>query len=254
MMRTLIVPALLVASLGTATDALAESWGTVKGQVIWAGGDIPAPDKINVDANQDHCLAKGALYYEKWVIDKDTKGVANVVVWLAPIPPAKTMPIHPKLQDVPKDPLVIDQPQCAFVPHVSTMREGQTLIIKNSSPVPHNTNYSGSQLINPGGNPIIPPGKQIEVTDLKADRRPLTLACNIHKWMSGRVGVFNHPYHLVTKKDGTFEIKDAPAGSFRVFVWHEEKGWLQAGGDSKGQEITIPADGVLDLGKIEIKP
>ena len=39
--------------------------------------------------------------------------------------------------------------------------------------------------------------------------------------MTGYVRVFDHPYYALTDEDGTFEIKNAPAGKFRIVFWHE---------------------------------
>ena len=79
----------------------------------------------------------------------------------------------------------------------------------------------------------------------------MMLGCDIHGWMGGRIGVFNHPYFALTKDDGTFEIKNAPAGSFKIFLQHEKVGWLHKGGTSAGQVITIKP-GSNDLGKFEM--
>ena len=37
------------------------------------------------------------------------------------------------------------------------------------------------------------------------------------------VGVFNHPYHTVSKQGGTWELK-LPAGNYEVVAWHEKYG------------------------------
>ena len=39
--------------------------------------------------------------------------------------------------------------------------------------------------------------------------------------MTGYVRVFDHPYFAVTDENGNFEIKNAPAGKFRIVYWHE---------------------------------
>src|SRR5437773_5411738 len=104
--------ALIIALLST-FPALAQDWGTSKGQVVWGDPAVPVPQKINVDKDQNHCLAKGALIKDDLVIDPASKGVKNVMVWLAPAAGGK-INIHPHLQAVPQEPKVIDQPMCAF--------------------------------------------------------------------------------------------------------------------------------------------
>jgi hypothetical protein len=248
-MRTTILSLAAVALL--AAPAFAQQWGNIKGKVVWAEDKIPEAPKVNVDKDQNHCLAKGALLKDELVIDPQSKGVKNVMVWLVAKEGGK-IDINPKLAAVPQEKVTIDQPMCLFEPRVTMMRAGQTLVVKNSAPVTHNTRITGNNDINGTINLTIPPSGTIEKT-LKAEKRPLQLACDIHGWMGGRIAVFDHPYFALTDKDGNFEIKDAPAGDFLIFINHEKAGWLHTPRTSKGQPISIPAGGTLDLGKIEMK-
>jgi hypothetical protein len=59
--------------------------------------------------------------------------------------------------------------------------------------------------------------------------------CDVHPWMSAFVGVFKHPFHAVTEKDGTASIAKLPAGEYTIGIWHEELG-------EQEQKITV-ADG-----------
>ena len=56
---------------------------------------------------------------------------------------------------------------------------------------------------------------------LVAESHAIPYRCTIHPWMNGWVRVFDHPYYAVTDEDGKFEIKNAPAGKFRIVFWHE---------------------------------
>jgi hypothetical protein len=224
--------------------SLAQAWGNVKGKVNWAGA-IPEAVKINVDQDQKHCLKDGPLFKENFVINAKNKGVKNVFVWLAPAPKGGPLPVHPGLVKVPNKVVVIDQPCCAFVPHAVAMREGQTVEAKNSAPVPHNFKWSGHPLKNPGGNQIIPPGGKLVIDNLKADRLPISVGCDIHKWMTGYIRVFDHPYFAVTDADGRFEIKNAPAGTWRLIAWQEGVGWVNAGGKD-GEPFTVAANKTTD--------
>jgi hypothetical protein len=227
-------------------------WGDVKGQVVWGGKDIPAPKEIKVTVDQAHCLVanktanvcNGTILDESLLINTKSKGIKNVFVWLIN-DPAKPLPINPKLKDVPKNPLVIDQPACMFFPRALAMREGQEFVVTNTAPVQHNIRWIGDGVNNQGGNVTIKPGGKAEVKDLKAQRLPLLLECNIHGWMKGRLGVFNHPYFAITDEDGKFEIKDAPAGDFNIMIYHEEIGYRVG---KMGEPITIKS-GVNDLGE-----
>ncbi|NDH06019.1 hypothetical protein EBX93_08845, partial [bacterium] len=48
----------------SAEVSLAESWGTVKGQVVFAGGNH-TPEKLKVNKDEQHCLSKGDILSEK---------------------------------------------------------------------------------------------------------------------------------------------------------------------------------------------
>jgi len=229
----------------------ADGWGTIKGKVVWGGDEIPAPEKIDVTQNKEHCLEKGPLFRDDLVINKKNKGVRYAIVWLATESPTDKLPVHPDLEGLKKKPVVMDQPRCMFEPHALAMEEGQTLVVKNSAPVAHNVNWQG--VLNGGGNQTVPPGSKHEITDLVADKLPLLVKCNIHPWMSARLGVFKHPYFSVSDKDGNFEIKLAPAGTYRLVVWHEKVGYVTPNA-RKGIKITIDDGKTTAVEPLKLKP
>jgi hypothetical protein len=233
-------------------------WGTIKGQVVLKDGvEVPKPVKLNVDKDMAHCLSKGNIFSEEWVVNKN-RGVRDVFVWLTPDPTDRigVPPIHPDLKAIKTKEVAFDQPCCKFEPHALAIRVGQLVVAKNSSPISHNTNYVY-------GNPVIPAGGSYTIKDLtKPEKVPLPIKCNIHGWMSARIGVFAHPYFALTDESGDFEIKDAPAGDFYLIINHEGAGWRdreEKKVDGKkvtyfGTKITIKANAVTNLGKLDIKP
>jgi hypothetical protein len=46
--------------------------------------------------------------------------------------------------------------------------------------------------------------------------------------------VFKNPYYAVTSKDGTFELKNLPPGTYTIEAWHEKYG-------TADQTVTIGA-------------
>jgi hypothetical protein len=267
MTRSLLVAAILGIAVGlgltgnnrAGADGPA-GWGTIKGQVVWDGGAIPQRKVITkVNENQDkmHCLEKGQLLEEDWVVNPKNMGVQWTFVWLDLSPDDKAakkkMPIHPNLAQIKVKNVEIDQPHCQFIRHAVALREGQNLVAKNSSPKNHNVKWTGG-LKNPGGNVIIPAGKSHTIDNLVTDKYPVNLECNIHPWMKGVVRIYDHPYFAITDADGKFEIKDAPAGNYRLVIWHESMGYRggQAGRD--GTAITIKKDQPTDLGSYDLKP
>ncbi len=248
----------LMAALAVAGPAQAQQkWGTVKGQVVWAGGPVKlAP--IEVKQDKAHCLKDGPLYPENIVVNPKNKGLKWVVVWLVDVDPAKAtdpIPTHPSLAKA-TGKVVIDQPCCNYDPHVVTLRIGQSLVVKNPAPVPHNVDVKGGK-IGPNLNPIIPPGKSVEVAakEFKPRIIPIPVACSIHNWMKAYLCVFSHPYFAVTDADGNFVIKNAPQGKYRLVVWHEECGWvIGEKSPTKGGGKVINITATTDVGKIQAKP
>jgi hypothetical protein len=60
----------------------------------------------------------------------------------------------------------------------------------------------------------------------------IPVKCNIHSWMHAYIGVLEHPYFVVSGQDGSFEIKNLPAGTYTLAVWQEKLG-------TQEQTITI---------------
>ena len=137
-----------------------------------------------------------------------------------------------------------------FEPRVIAIREGQDVVAKNGAQIAHNVRWTGHPDFNAGGNVSLPPGKEYTLPALKAQKLPLVVECNIHPWMRGRIGVFNHPYYAVTDKDGNFEIKLPPKGEYKLFIYHES-GWRGGKAGRDGMPITIKGGQVMDLGNLE---
>jgi hypothetical protein len=234
-----------------------QAWGTIKGKVVFGGAQLPkkAPlDEVKDNKDQKHCLANGPLFDPTWVVNEKNKGVRYICVWLED-PDGNALPVHADLKEIKVKKVVIDQPQCLFVPHALAMREGQILVAKNSSPIPHNFRWGGNPLINPGGNKVIQPNESFEINNLKAERLPVRVDCDFHKWMHAWVWVFKHPYYALTDADGNFEIKLAPAGKYRIKGYHSPKVGALGGqkGFKEGFALTIKAGAVTDVGTLEIK-
>jgi hypothetical protein len=232
--------------------------GTLKGKVI-LDGDMPdfkmlAPLAANKDC---HAPKQDENVDQKWIVDNN-KGVRYAVVWL--MPPKGTYFKLPEDLRTRKDPVVIDQPHCAFIPHVVSafpqyfdsnskkyQDTGEQFIVKNSARIQHNTKWAGK---NKAGNPTLSPGDQLVLTIDPNDK--IQLQCSIHSWMYAFAFTFEHPFHAVSKQDGTFEIKNVPTGvDLTVVGWHDGADYFLGG--KKGQVINIPAGQTLDMGEVKAK-
>jgi hypothetical protein len=258
-MRTLFMLATLTSlAASQGNPVAAEDWGkALKGRIVWNKDAIPKREPIDTKNNMDGpkcqaCSKDGKLLTETWVVNERNKGIRWTFVWLAPEDAKAKMPIHPNLQKVPDKPAVMDQPCCAFEPHALGLRQGQELLVKNSAKFSHNTRYTGHPAKNPGRSVLIPSEQELSIKELVADRIPVSVKCDLHPWMSAWVRVFDHPYFAVTDADGKFEIKDVPAGKYRLMVWHET-GFLGGADGRKGTLIDIEKDKVTDVGELKWK-
>ena len=220
-----VLSAMVAGAVALSGVAPAQEWVSVKGQVVLPKDKIPAAtagDEV-VTADKEHCEAKGKLPKNVLIVNPKNDGVKNVVVWLRPDTndrkdKLKDEQINPALAKAPAKNHLVDQPCCQFVPRVLAVRVGDTLEVKNSAPVNHNIKYDGANAFNVN----LPPGMSHKMAQsFEATPLPVIFGCSIHPWMAGRIRIYDHPYFAVTDADGNFEIKDAPAGKFRVVYWHE---------------------------------
>lgn len=71
------------------------------------------------------------------------------------------------------------------------------------------------------------------------------LQCDQHEFMQGFFLPVTNPYHAVVKDDGTFEIKNVPAGKHKLVAWHPFAGKVEA-------EVDV-AEGGTAQAKFDIK-
>lgn len=160
------------------------------------------------------------------VIARGMRHNGDAVVYIDKIP-NKTFP-------VPREPVILDQVNLTFVPHVLPVLVGTTVAFPNSDEVRHNV-FSPS------------PAKRFNLgTYSKGVTRPVTfdkpgevvLLCNVHAEMSAYVIVVETPYSAVTAKDGSYTIKGVPPGKYVLRTWHEKL-------KPQSQEVEVSGDAVV---------
>lgn len=211
-------------------------WGNLKGQVVLDGAvpDIkPLVMKGDAAAKDAAVCAAQNVPDEKLVVDPSTKGIANVVVYLAK-KPAK---VHPDLVKSKEPEVVFDQKGCKFLPHVMIVRTDQKVKVISDDAVAHNTHTN--PLKNKPENFIVAPNDRTGVTIKPlslVERVPVKVTCDIHSHMSAYWVVLDHPYAAVTDEKGNFEIANLPVGDHEFMVWQESSGWL-----TKNHKVSIKA-------------
>ena len=123
-----------------------------------------------------------------------------------------------------RPPAVLDQMNCRYVPHVVGVQVGQTLNVRSSDDTMHNVHYKPDR--NAAGNlTMTRPGADKQVTFAAPEF--IRVKCDVHRWMTAYVGVFDTPFFAATGVDGTFEIKGLAAGNYTLVAWHELYGRQQ---------------------------
>ncbi len=206
-----------------APEASAAGNAVISGTVSYANGD---PDAV-IDMMADPvCLGlhTGDVHSEKVVADGG--GLANVFV-------------HVKSglsgsYSAPADKVVLNQLGCQYVPHVSGVQVGQTLVIRNSDQTLHNVHAL------PEANEEFNQGQPFQ--DMELERTfdtaevMVPFKCDVHPWMASYLGVMDHPFFAVSGADGSFSIDGLPAGDYVVEAWHEEFG-------AQTLDVSVAADG-----------
>jgi plastocyanin len=229
-----------------------EGWGTLRGRFVY-DGDPPVRKKLVVNKDRDICGSHD-LRNEQLVVSEDG-GIKDVILWV------RTKEVPERDGGAESGGIVeFDNKNCRFAPHVVTMRPGETLKVKNSDPVAHNTQISFNA--NSAFNEAIAVGAVKELQPKKAERYPVDVSCSIHPWMKGYLLVQDTPFVAVTDEEGNFEIRDLPAGIDLEFqVYHPKaKKILEVAREGqpvkwrRGRFKMKLTDGDNDLGELAVKP
>jgi hypothetical protein len=200
-----------------AAGAAVAEWGTLRGKFVY-DGDPPEPKRIEVTKDKEVC-EKEPLYEETLVVASDGS-LANVIIFVV----TEDVEVHEDYAATAEDLVRFDNIKCRFEPRVMGIRLSQKLELHNSDPgISHNTNVSplGDRAI----NPAIAPEGSVEYQFSREQAVPVMIKCDFHPWMRGYILPRKNPYVAVSQEDGTFEIKNLPAGKLRFIIWHES-GWL----------------------------
>jgi hypothetical protein len=245
-----------------------EGLGTLRGTVKLSG-TAPVPAKLDFSEAKKEAdipiCEKGTgkeLLVPDWMVGANN-GLENVLVWVR-APAGQYFALSDSQKKPARAEVSIDQPHCAFIPHVDVLfpsyfdgsaqvSTGQRFVVKNSAPIPHATSWEPTKsLLNMGDDRILPRnGGELDITLLPCRKAEMggeescSFKCTIHPWMKAYVWVLDHPFVAKTDEEGNFEIKDVPAGDLTLVYWHESFGKrpktdkiMIKGGDNT-KDITI---------------
>ena len=188
----------------------ADGSGTLEGFVRFSGDVLPQPTRVENSTDPSICGEMQDL--EDLLVSTKNHGIMNVIVVVEGVPAEKTPPYQPSR-------LVLDNRECRFVPHVSVLTLGSTIVATNSDSVLHTEHYYGAL----GANAALP-SKGATVTTTANSTGMIVVKCDVHGWMQAFIRVDAHPFHAVTGVNGNFRIANVPPGTYRLEIWHEKLG------------------------------
>ena len=195
--------------------------GNIIGRITFEGTP-PQPAVIRMDSDPN-CVQPGVTATDETLVVEDTGALRNVFVYVKDGLGDLRFPI-------PSEPLLLDQMDCLYVPHVMGAQMGQSLEILNSDPTLHNVHAVpvANQEFNTG-QPL--PGLKY-THQFTTSEVMVPFKCDVHPWMFAWVGVVDHPFFAVTGADGSFNLEGLPPGTYTIEAWHESLG-------AQTQTVTI---------------
>ena len=156
------------------------------------------------------------------------KPAQNTVVWLdAPAAPPFTQ----------TGPVVIDQRNISFSPHVLVVRVGTSVEFPNNDHVFHNVfSFKDGKKFDLGMYPSGVKGKLV-VFDKPGLSR---IFCNIHPNMAAYVFAVETPYYALSDNRGAITVAGVPAGTYTYHAW-------RPGSETVTGTIVIGSGKTLDL-------
>ena len=225
--------------------ASADEWGSIGGQIL-VEGEIPERVVLvakNAEVkDMEVCSAEEHLA-EDLMIDQDSRGLANVFVYLAKKPGS----IHPDLVETPTEAISTTYKDCQLIPHCLIGRVRQNIAIGNADRIAHNPHMYA--LRNPAlGSLLVPRMKEPLIFRChKAEPTPFKFGCDFHPWISAYWLMVDHPYAALTDKDGKFQIENLPVGEHNFRIWHERFGDI-----NKKYTVSVMAGDRVELPAVSV--
>ncbi|HEY4899383.1 MAG TPA: hypothetical protein VIH91_01060 [Terriglobales bacterium] len=197
------------------------------GGVVHFAGKIPPTQKIDMSADSG---CKGQNQSESILVEDGR--LANVLVYVKDGLQGRTFA-------PPSEKVTIAQQGCRYQPHVAVVMVGQPVefldkddTLHNIHPMPkNNSEWNQSQM---------PNGGQF-ARSFTAAEIMIPVKCNQHPWMKMYLNVLGNPFYAVTGKDGSFELKGLPPGTYTIAAVHEKYG-------EQEMKITVgPKDSKQDV-------
>lgn len=218
--------------------------GAIKGMVHFTG-DLPQPAafKLNRYPDQGYCgaLSDGSGYrLLREVLVGPQGGLKDVIITIEGVKSGKPFELEATK---------LEANICQFVPYVSVMRNEHPLIVQNLDSVAHDLQVyerDWEHIFIMFHRPALTKGGTQDFVRFTGDRRGVIMQCGMHPYMQGHGLAVDNPYYAVTAREGMFDIRDLPAGTYRIKAWHptlgeQDREFTVAAGESISVEFTFKA-------------
>jgi len=242
---------LLIGGILIAAPLVAQAGGTIKGKVTFTG-KVPPPKEFAFKKfpNTEFCKknpskdADGDTRLLKEVEVDGSKGLKNAVVSVRDVEDKAFTDKAKK-----EAPQTVVAELCEFKPYTGiAVSLGQFKVVNNDADPddpksaegvlhnPHSFDQLGAKSSTEFNIGLAKKGDSLEKTvKLKMSKKGsvLRLQCDQHEFMQAWYLPVTNAHYGVAGADGTFEIKDVPAGKHKVMAWHPIAGQVEADVDVK---------------------
>ena len=222
-MTTITHPMLAVMALSAAlpgpVSAADSEAGTVSGVIRFEGEipELPPLVRKGTELRLGETVAAD-IPDRSLVVDGETRGLANVFVYLAEQPAGAG-------GESATPPTVLEIRNFEYVPRAAVVRTGSTVRVENHDRGTYNIRTRPARNV-PFNYVVGHNGQVSKVLYQHPEPFPLPVRGDLHPWMLAWHLPLDHSFAAVTDEQGRFTIEGLPPGEHRLTLWHERAGYL----------------------------
>jgi hypothetical protein len=205
---------------------------TVSGTVRLGAPLQPLPP---VPTGRDSALC-GPNIPDSSLVQKDSTGLGNVVVWIEGLRSGKALPLERRLE--------LESANCMLTPRVQGAVTGSAVNVLGHDAFRQHLRFIAGGDTAARTVVLLGRDEQVIPTNLPFRTPGMVIVHDSdHSWPRAYLAVFDHPYYAITSADGSFTIDDVPPGKYTLATWHERTGKHE-------QPIEVAAGGAV---KVEVE-
>lgn len=210
------------AGLGPVVTAAENGRGVISG-VVRLAGPVPVISAVQPEADFNVCGNKARPSQSLLLGTNQT--VREAIVYLAGLAASG-------VSRETDSAVILDQRNCEFVPRIQLARSGVPLILRNSDPILHvvridsTSGTNSSRALLSAATPYAGYEKKYQLANFREPTLLQVTSGNGQDWMAAYIAVMPQPWATLTDEDGRFTLHNVPAGTYKIYAWHEVLGTL----------------------------